>query len=34
MVETLGIIIDIHPKGSPRKMESKTIEKLGCIVPF
>jgi len=29
-VKTLGIIIDRHPKGRPRKMESKTIEKIGC----
>jgi len=31
MVETLGIIIDRRPKGRPRKMESQTIEKIGCI---
>ncbi|GAF91449.1 unnamed protein product [marine sediment metagenome] len=30
MVETLGIIIDRRPKGRPRRMESKTIEKIGC----
>ena len=29
MVEVLGIIIDRRPKGRPRKMESKTIEKIG-----
>ena len=34
MVEVLGIIIDRHPKGRPRKMESQTIEKIGCVVPF
>ena len=30
MVESLSIIIDRHPKGRPHKMESKTIEKIGC----
>jgi len=34
MVEALGITIDKRPKGSPRKMESQTIEKIGCVVPF
>ena len=34
MVEILGIIIDRHPKRRPRKMESKTIDKIGCVVPF
>jgi len=34
MVEALGIIIDRRPKGRPRKMESWTIEKIGCVVPF
>jgi hypothetical protein len=29
MVEVLGIIIDMHPEGSPRKMESQAIEKIG-----
>jgi len=33
-VKTLGIIIDRHPKGRPRKMESKTIEKIGRRVPL
>jgi hypothetical protein len=27
MVEALGITIDRRPKGRPRKMKSKTIEK-------
>ena len=31
MVEALGIIIDIRPKGRPRKMESQTIEKTGFL---
>ena len=30
MVEALGIITDRRPKGRPRKMESHTIEKIGC----
>ena len=30
MVEALGIIIDRHPKGRPRKRENYTIEKIGC----
>ena len=34
MVEALGITVDRHPKGRPRKMESKIIEKIGCVVPF
>ena len=34
MVETLGIIIDRRPKGRPRKMESWTIEKIGCPYLF
>ena len=34
MVEVLGIIIDIHPKGRPRKRESQTIEKIGYIYLF
>ena len=34
MVETLGIIIDRHPKGKPHKMESQTIKKIGCDVPI
>lgn len=34
MVETLGIIIDRRPKGKSRKMESQTIEKIGCVVPI
>jgi hypothetical protein len=32
MVEALGIIIDRCPKGRPRKKESQTIEKIGCVV--
>ena len=28
MIETLGITIDRCPKGRPRKMESKTVEKI------
>jgi len=32
VVETLGIIIDRCPKGRPRKRESQTIEKIGCVV--
>ena len=31
MVEALCIIIDRHPKERPRKMESYTREKIGCI---
>jgi len=31
MVEALGIIIDRRPKGRPRKKESQTIEKIGCV---
>ena len=32
MVEALGIIIIVRrPKGRPRKIESKTIEKIGCV---
>jgi len=31
MAEALGIIIDRRPKGRPRKMESQTMEKIGCI---
>jgi len=31
MVEALGIIIDRGPKRKPCKMESLTIEKLGCV---
>jgi len=31
MVETLGIILDRCPKGRPCKMESQTIEKIGCV---
>jgi len=34
MVVALGIIIDRRPKGRPRKMESQTIGKIGCIVPI
>jgi hypothetical protein len=32
MVEALGItiMIDRRPKGRPRKMESKTVEKIEC----
>jgi len=32
MVEALGITVDRRPKGRPRKMESQTIEKIGCVV--
>ena len=32
MVEALGISIDKRPKVRLRKIESKTIEKIGCIV--
>jgi len=32
MVEAIDIIIDNRPKGRPRKMERKTIEKIGCIL--
>jgi len=32
MVETLGVIIDSCPKGRPPKMESQTIEKIGCVL--
>jgi len=31
MVEALGIAIDRRPIGKPRKMESQTIEKIGCV---
>ncbi len=31
MVKVLGIIIDRHRKGRLRKMESYTIEKIGCV---
>jgi hypothetical protein len=34
MVEVSGIPIDRNPRGRPRKTESKTIEKTGCVVPF
>lgn len=34
MVETLGVTIDKRPKGRHRKMENKTIEKIGCILTF
>lgn len=32
MVDALGIIIDRRPKGKSRKMESQTIEKIGCAL--
>jgi len=32
MVEALVIIIDRHPKGKSRKIESYTIERIGCVV--
>jgi len=32
MIEALGIIIDSRPKERPRKMERKSIEKIGCVV--
>jgi len=31
MVDALGIIIDRRSKRRPRKMESKTMEKIGCV---
>ena len=31
MVEALGIIIDRHLKGRSRKIESQTIDKIGCV---
>jgi len=33
MVEALGIIIDKRPKskGRPRKRESQTIKRIGCV---
>ena len=31
MVEVLGIIIYRRPKGKPHKMESQTIDKIGCV---
>jgi len=31
MVEVLGIIIGRNSKGRPCKMESETIEKIGCV---
>jgi hypothetical protein len=34
MVKALGIIIDRCPKGRLCKIESQTIEKIGCVVPF
>ena len=34
MIEALGIIIDRYPKGKLRKMESQTIEKIGCVFLF
>lgn len=34
MVEVLGIIVDRRPKGKPHKMESQTIEKIGCVASF
>ena len=34
MVEALGITVDTRPKERPRKTESQTIEKIGCVVPF
>ncbi len=34
MVKVLVIIIDRRPKGKPRKSESQTIEKIGCVVPI
>jgi len=32
MVETFGIIIGRRPKGSTRKVESQTIEKIGSTI--
>ena len=34
MVKALGIIIDRYPKGRHCKIESQTIEKIGCVIPF
>jgi len=34
MVEALGTIIDRRPEERPRKMESYTIKKIGCILIF
>jgi len=34
MVEALGIIIDRRLKARSRKMESYTIEKIGCLTVF
>ena len=34
MVEALSIIIDRRPKGSTRKVESQTIEKIVSIIPI
>jgi len=34
MVETLGITVDRRPKERLRRMESRTIEKIGCIPVF
>lgn len=30
----IGIIIDRRSKGRLREMESKTIDEIGCVVPF
>ena len=34
IAETLSITIDRHPKGKSRKMERKTIEKIGYVPNF
>jgi hypothetical protein len=31
MVEALGIIVDRHPKGRPRKRKKQTIGKITCV---
>jgi hypothetical protein len=34
MVEALGITIDRRSKGRLRKIESQTIEKIGCVTIY
>jgi len=34
MIKALGITIDRYPKGRHCKIESQTIEKIGCVIPF
>jgi len=33
-IDTLGITVNRRPKGRLRKMESQTIEKIGCVIPI